>query len=577
MCKDNEKNVLLFAMSTLPVNPSVNIYKYDYDGEEWFFNGISQLEPGTKLVLSLLEKQRKKLDKIVILASYKASNDKYNINGKNISSVDFYKNRIMEYIHKDKAKEEVGDSCKQHYIGDNYSDIVEDDFFSIIDTDNNSEYLIDAVNAVRWYKPCKVNLYIDVQGGYRTLITQMNSVIELLKKEDVTIKNRFVTNYIKGEQIHEIIEVSKEYEVANLVTAMTIFRRYGRGDELSKFFIDYEKNSHETKEREKDLSGLIKKASDAIQLCDVNSFDDVIKDVANLRNKFNTDDKSIYGIVCKEIIDDYEPLINTIEGKGKNKYITQVKWCLDKGFIQQALTIIESKMPAEILSYGFFKNIFPKNDTKDSENDIEIGYTNSRYILVNDTVKHYIPKNNEQQGIIKLKELIEKKRNDWESPENYLIRVWGETLVSNKFKKFEYLDLTKCVKGKNESENLTNFWDNISKNKDKWIVIKKNGQSIDKNQSKRRELYINWVEKRDNKKEYYITYPIQLIEDSVKNDNTDNIENKVKKFIKLHMTLRNQRNISNHASSDERVGLDIIIKAIKLYIDIANELSHYNI
>lgn len=61
MYKDNEKNVLLFAMSTLPAKQTVNIYKYDYDGETWFFNGISQLEPGTKLVLSLLEKQMKKI------------------------------------------------------------------------------------------------------------------------------------------------------------------------------------------------------------------------------------------------------------------------------------------------------------------------------------------------------------------------------------------------------------------------------------------------------------------------------------------------------------------------------------
>ena len=551
MCKDNEKNVLLFAMSTLPVNPSVNIYKYDYDGEEWFFNGISQLEPGTKLVLSLLEKQRKKLDKIVILASYKASNDKYNINGKNISSVDFYKNRIMEYIHKDKAKEEVGDSCKQHYIGDNYSDIVEDDFFSIIDTDNNSEYLIDAVNAVRGYKPCKVNLYIDVQGGYRTLITQMNSVIELLKKEDVTIKNRFVTNYIKGEQIHEIIEVSKEYEVANLVTAMTIFRRYGRGDELSKFFIDYEKNSHETKEREKDLSGLIKKASDAIQLCDVNSFDDVIKDVANLRNKFNTEDKSIYGIVCKEIIDDYEPLINTIEDKGVNKYITQIKWCLDKGFIQQALTIIESKMPERILKYCVFKDDI-KNEKLKYGISVKVDTNTEKPFYV---MGDYVCNSDEKQKKISLNNICDKTKPKWESFQNYIFRKWGETLLIDSDGNFNYVELKKDEEAEIE-ERMKLFC--IDNGRFENYIIK---------DKIKREFTLSWRAKDG----YVISEPIKLTKPNIKEE----IKAELYAFVKLHMTLKNQRNMSNHASSDKRVDLETIKDAIQLYVDLAQKIGKY--
>ena len=71
----SEKNVLLLAMSILGKNLRECVNYYIYEDKQWIFKGISQLEPGTKLVLSLLEGEHKIIDKIVILATPETKND----------------------------------------------------------------------------------------------------------------------------------------------------------------------------------------------------------------------------------------------------------------------------------------------------------------------------------------------------------------------------------------------------------------------------------------------------------------------------------------------------------------------
>ena len=54
----------------------------------------------------------------------------------------------------------------------------------------------------------------------------------------------------------------------------------------------------------------------------------------------------------------------------KRKTINEIKWCIEKDFIQQALTLVESKMPKEIIEHNFLycKELF---DVTPSEVKIE--------------------------------------------------------------------------------------------------------------------------------------------------------------------------------------------------------------
>lgn len=525
---DNEENVLLLAMSILPGNKRENTYYYEK--EDWYFKGISQLEPGTKLVLSLLEKEKQKLDKIVILASPQACG----ADG-NESSVDFYKERINHFIFQDEGDTENGNlmtadgknqsEIKIHNLSRNnnhitiYGEGTSFNNYKVVelkepDDAEYAEYLTDAVEKIReGTDGKKINLYIDVQGGGRTEMTQMNSIIELLKKNDLEIKGRFATKFDpKSMRPHPIVEVSKEYDMANLVTAMTVFRKYGRGDELNTFFSKSEADS-----RERKLSEFIMKASDAIQLCDVNGFDDAIEQISKL--KIDENDKSIYGIVCNEILEDYRELINTREEKSKNKYISQVEWCVNKNFLQQALTVIESKMPEEILEYAYF------------EDELEIK-----------EITYHVG-----QPPKSLKDCIEEAKPDWEGFSNYLVRKWGETLLE-----------------KDDANNFKHLpLDSIQK--DSWI-------SEYGKEGTQRDFCIKWNEyDKDNGKKFYKTKPLHILETNCEENKTAELF----AFIKLHMALKDQRNKINHAAEDKRENTEVIKDAIQIYIALAKKLSSY--
>ena len=170
-----EINVLLLAMSTLGKD---FINTYEYNGKEngyntWYFKGISQLEPDSKLVLSLLDRQNKKIDRIVILASKEAREEKKIVNGK--SSVEFYMERMNGFSkNSDPYEERIDDvqelenqfkDVKYHTLQNKYTEDIE---FKEIYSERN-DYLLQAVQAIemneeKTVEDKKINLYISIGG-----------------------------------------------------------------------------------------------------------------------------------------------------------------------------------------------------------------------------------------------------------------------------------------------------------------------------------------------------------------------------------------------------------------------------
>lgn len=526
-------NVLLLAMSTLVKNV-VNVYQYKgkySNNEEWYFKGISQLEPDSKLVLSILDSLNQKIDKIIILASPEAREAKGGFGQKEISSVDFFKERIKSFVDGEDDYEEsivinsklqLTNIQKYHSLTGKYN--LTDDIFEIIDSEND-DYLFDAVNSILPNtRGKKLNLYIDVQGGGRSSMVQMNAIIELLKKGDMEIKGRFANKFNPSAELpHPIIEVSEEYNAYNLVTAMEIFRKYGRGYELEYFFNHTDKESGNQRE-EKKLLAFITQASNAIQLCDVKSFDEAINNIAELENeKHDYREKPLYGMVRNEIIEDYSQLIRVKDRP--QKYIYQVEWCLAREFIQQALTIIESQMPKVIL---------------ECSNCVQPINFHNRI--------HYYRKKNEvgweSDGDETIDEIVNlSNKKTWEKKENYIFEGWAFRNVL-------------------ERDNDRNYL----------YIEFPNDQTIPQKEIDQMDENINcfyrvsWSDETG-----YFRAFIRVL----KRDNKDHRVDELKKFlyfVNLHMLLKNQRNMANHASEDGRASIEQVKNAVRVYIQLAKEL-----
>ena len=339
----NIENVILLSMSTLPDKVKQNKFKFKIEKKERIFYGQSQLSPDTKTILSIIDAKGEGIDRIVILATKEAREKKEitlidgeekEIGKENVDAVSFFEDEILAYVAK--RKKNPKEYCLQNLS-------LTEDKFVVVDLDEE-EFIYDAVKAIKGDGDKEINLYINMQGGIRSTMMKMNAITELLESQNVRVVGRYANNYNAGKsKQYESVSVADDYRPYELVTAMTIFKKYGRGEKLLEYFSDADKYPLSN-----ELAEAIKLAADSIQLCDVDGFDEAIEAIRKFDEKYKESKASpTLKIIYQDIKSDYEFILNA-----EHKYVAQIRWCLNKGFLQQAMTILESKMPDEYVRSG---------------------------------------------------------------------------------------------------------------------------------------------------------------------------------------------------------------------------------
>lgn len=143
---------------------------------------------------------------------------------------------------------------------------------------------------------------------------------------------------------------------------------------------------------EKKILQFMQTIAEGIQLCDVVKFENGLRDLSDALSKLKKAPRDIkntgYLTLFQELIrDSYGTKL--LDNKHRST-IDEIKWCLEKGFIQQALTLLESKMPTKMIQHKFLvskahdnqKQLFTKSGN-------EIAPNTRNYLL-----KRKIPKNN---------------------------------------------------------------------------------------------------------------------------------------------------------------------------------------
>ena len=246
-----------------------------------------------------------------------------------------------------------------------------------------------------------------MQGGFRSAVSQVDAVLELLKDRNVDIKGRYAINGFSGDgkAIYNVRSVDGEYKAYELVSAMTEFKRYGRGEGLTEFF--KKDNEPETLQ----ITGVIRKISDAIALCNVEEFQKQINKLKEINAKPEIKKQleqknSQISIVFQDIIEDYKSLL-----RKESTTFDIVKWCVKKSFYQQAITLIESLMPKMLVECGF------------------LHYDPNDYIQVKDSKMG----KNEEVKISDVCEQIRKEKHQlWKDNMNYLFERWMACNYKNK-------------------------------------------------------------------------------------------------------------------------------------------------
>ncbi len=359
-----------------------------------------------------------------------------------------------------------------------------------------------------------MNLIMDIHGGRRNLQMMTQGIITLLRYEKIIPWEVYTVLFDKTKARGEIMPANSTYDVNQYVAGMNEFLSYGRSNTLEEYY----------KDKDSELVKIIREISDSIQLCHILKFDEAIKRMGDyINDRRNNKDKKK---------DDYSDLfINTIEkaygelidSKGRNKVINKVKWCVDNDFIQQALTIIESRMPNELLQ----RNIIAYDYDYYDEKKVKLFYEGKNGKL------------NEIPGGVDLMSAIEYGKPEWESTINNLLIPWMRKNC--------------CIEVWNEKRHRIDY---IGR-----LVIE--GTEIDK--------YVNYnVDGLDLSKKYkkIVDQNKNVIEIGFKINgmlDDEGVRNLIR-FFMLHLELKDQRNVSNHANSKQRAGVDEVKTAIYAYI-----------
>lgn len=464
----------------------------------------------------------------------------------------------------------------------------------------------------------EIKLYIDMQGGNRTSSYVRNAIISILCNQvskKVQIVEIVGTNYNpKQQQGSEIVNETRRYRITDLVSGMNAFIRYGKADMIQEYC------SFMKKENEEDyvVSCLVEcmvAVDDAISLCNVQALGDAIVRLSNILNSKNESLNqteistsfidNVFQILREGIKKDYGKLLQIPKVSQKIDYLELISWCSRKGFLQQALTLIEDKMPGQyfeenILKYQFDKYKheirFNKDVGQSYEDRIENNlFYNLPFYVVGGPMFEMLwfmkapdsEKRRKDDWETELKEFQE-KRKDSKVFREYLI----EQLLTHQYNKDNWSVNRQDIEKLAENLNVADDSETLIT---KYCLFRMLEKAVEKGYQQhdlttagilhrlvKKRMKGNGVDTHYHSimgylgtKKYIVKNTSMLIELKLgsNNLNTPIMMNKLDRMFLLHDALKQERNCSNHASQKGiRLSSEVVKRAIDAYVEMVREV-----
>lgn len=194
----------------------------------------------------------------------------------------------------------------------------------------------------------KLKVHVDMTGGFRYASMLMLSIIQLLKYRGIEIGDILYSD----PDLKAVYRVNEIQNIFTLITGADEFVKFGSVDALIEYFENAPDSSADK------LIAAMKKFSETIKICRTSTLED---DLKNLVEQIKIFRENRGGNLKSRL---FAKIIDTIESgygklvKGEENRIEIIRWCLEKGFWQQAMTLCTEWLPEEIVNRGIFK---PKN------------------------------------------------------------------------------------------------------------------------------------------------------------------------------------------------------------------------
>lgn len=509
------KNILLLTLSTttfrkasvsLSNTPGKDMLTYYY-----------QLEPVPYKLMEQFKQNGtgEKLDGILMICSPQTREDK--VAGRKTDCEDFYDTPENYFIYKTSR---YAQSCGYQLsykeirtnigLSDEHSMKPEQ---RAKDTKNLIYKVIEEIRTLKKHYP-NLNIHVDTHGGFRTSQEILNSALSLLQMEGIPIdpENIHAIDFISQESIKKNKEIpttfftsaKDTFDIMNFVSGIHECINYGQIKSLHML--------QNTNPAEQEVQEHMQNIAEGIQLCDVDKFEKGLQALSQALPKLNANENAIENAGYLTL---FQGLIRDSYGERlldnqHRRVVDEIKWCTEKGFIQQALTLLESKMPREILKNGLLVS-----KAQDDARSIFDTTSGSR-TLSNDFVQYLNHPNS--------------PKFRWESAENYIVQIVGYT------KRSAFNVPFVPIKEDTSYDALKTF------ESDPVITI-------------RNPKNTNFPVRK-----YCIAENPQACQE-------------INILLRLHMQLKDERNKTNHAGNDKkRISLTAVCHALESYVELYEKI-----
>lgn len=278
------------------------------------------------------------LSKIFIIASKTV---RENIQGysEKITHLEYFKNRMKKFLPNVEAcitEETIHEYDEDNSGAENLKSVAE---------------VAQKIQNFAAKNQSNVILHTDLTGGMRHINMMMLDIIRLLEYSGVKIGKIIYSNYNPQKKFGTVEEVKNIYDLFQLISGVEEFINFGS----VKVLKDYYKNQAEKISAAlKNLLDAMENFAEAIKLCRYGQFKSAIEKLHDAINDFSADENNLNDVLMSRLIErikqEYSMLITT-RGQDDLKII---RWCIKKGYLQQALTLYTERVTEYIGEKNFY-------------------------------------------------------------------------------------------------------------------------------------------------------------------------------------------------------------------------------
>lgn len=343
-------NILITNVSTVALRDGKTQKRIYQDEDGNIFSGVMTNEAPIKSILHRLGQQGKCLDKIIFIESDRVRKSA-------IKSGDSHVELLQKRIH--------------NFIGNIHIDYEHVGIKDEPTKNDVSETVFEIYNKlISWASEKRsINIFIESNGGVRYVLTMLLSLTKTLENYYSNIHISEITSMVLNQNPVMIKNTKDVFDTAQITGIADEFVNYGRTHSLHRYIEGYmdEFTPSQKADVNKVLDKLYKLADD-MQLCRTRMMMDDLYGTDNIRmviegfvGKYSNEDvpaalsilEHILNLILNELkLGVYKGIEKTEPGNSIIYLPKTIEWCLNKSFVQQAVTLCAERFPEYLFETG---------------------------------------------------------------------------------------------------------------------------------------------------------------------------------------------------------------------------------